>query len=84
MADATANPRIAASGAVPDPGGRRRCEHTSSFQRPRLSRFCPTNFMEEGTLVSEPRFRSNGRNLTPDPGLSGADAACALVGGLPP
>lgn len=44
-------------GVVPDPGGQRRCEHKSSSQRPRLSHFCRMNFMEEGTLVSELRFR---------------------------
>lgn len=39
------------NGAVPDPGGRRRCGHMSSFQHPKLSHFCQMNYVKKGTLV---------------------------------
>lgn len=42
--------------ALPDPGDRRRCEHKSSFQHPKLSHFCQTNYFRKGNISSETVF----------------------------
>lgn len=46
------------SDAIPDPGDRRMCEHKSSFQHPRLSRFCRTNYFKKRNINIRNSFQT--------------------------